>query len=140
MNYDSRTICALAKSLGFPEVNDGRIKALLSEGRRVRWRYDDYQKLYVELIEDCLAQHLTWADCEEAAMVYWVRLREHDFDKMVEHEKRLTNRIAEMRNRGLYDDEERATRRLNNIVFVKASIRAEIDEVKAAFPNADWCF
>ena len=87
-----------------------------------------------------MAQHLSWNDCEEAAMVYWVRLREHDFEKMVEHEERLRNRIFDMRNQGLYDDEERAIRRLNNIVFVKASIRAEIDEVKAAFPNADWYF
>jgi hypothetical protein len=140
MAYDSRTICALAKSLGFPKVSDPYVKALLSMGRRVRWRAEEYSKLYAELIEDCLVQHLSWSDCEEAAMVYWVRLREHDFDKMVEHEKRLINRIADMHNRGLYDDEERAIRRLDNIVFVKASIRADIDAIKSRFPNADWDF
>lgn len=140
MTYDSRTICALAKSLGIPEVSDPRIKALLSEGRRVRWRAEEYSKLYTELIEDCLAQHLSWNDCEEAAMVYWVRLREHDFEKMVKNEERLRNRMIDMLNRGLYDDVERAICRLKDIVFVKVSIRAEIDEVKAAFPNADWNF
>jgi hypothetical protein len=51
MTYDFSTVCAIAKVLGFPEVDDGRIKALLSEGRRVRWRYDDYQPYCIILDE-----------------------------------------------------------------------------------------
>lgn len=140
MTYDFSTICAIAKVLGFPEVNDGRIKALLSEGRRVRWRYDDYHRLYVELIEDCLAQHLTWADCEEAAMVFFVRLREDALRREIIRKDRARNRVIRLLASDRFDEAEQQLIRAKEYAETAAMMRADIDAIKSRFPNADWGF
>ena len=140
MAYDSRTICALAKALGFPEVDDRRIKALLSEGRRVRWRYDDYQKLYVELIEDCLAQHLTWADCEEASMVYLVRQLEDAIEREITLKDRARNRAIRLLASDRFDEAKHRVVCAEEHAAAAAMMRAEIDAIKSRFPNVDWNF
>lgn len=140
MAYDFSTICAIAKVLGFPEVNDGRIKALLSEGRRVRWRYDDYQRLYVELIEDCLAQHLTWADCEEAAMVFLVCQREDALRREIALKDRARNRAIRLLASDRFDEAEQQLIRAKEQAIATAMMRADIDAIKSRFPNVDWNF
>jgi predicted GIY-YIG superfamily endonuclease len=140
MTYDFGTICAIAKVLGFPEVDDGRIKALLSEGRRVRWRYDDYQRLYVELIEDCLAQHLTWTDCEEAAMVFLVRQREDALNREITLKDRARNRAIRLLASDRFDEAEHQVIRAKEHAETAAMMRADIDAIKSRFPNADWDF
>lgn len=140
MTYDFSTVCAIAKVLGFPEVNDGRIKALLSEGRRVRWRYDDYQKLYVELIEDCLSQHLTWSDCEEAAMVFLVRQREVEYNKTILFKDRARNRAIRLLSNDKFDEAEQQVIRAKEYANIAAMMRVDIDAIKSRFPNADWGF
>ena len=141
MAYDFRTVCAIAKVLGFPKVNDGRVKALLSEGRRVRWKQADYEHLYVEMIEECVAQHLTWKDCEEAAMVFWVKVREQEYEKAKEQEIRARNRVIELLKRGQYDEAEKLIIHIKeDMLWVSANILVEIENVKSAYPNADWAF
>ena len=140
MSYNFGTICAIAKVLGFPEVDDGRIKALLSEGRRVRWRYDDYQRLYVELIEDCLAQHLTWTDCEEAAMVFLVRQREDALNREITLKDRARNRAIRLLASDRFDEAEQQVIRAKEHAETAAMMRADIDVTKSRFPNADWGF
>ena len=140
MTYDFSTICAIAKVLGFPEVDDGRIKALLSEGRRVRWRYDDYQRLYVELIEDCVAQHLTWSDCEETAMVCLVRQREAALDREITLKDRARNRAIRLLNSDRFDEARQRIICAEEHAGVAAMMCADIDAIKSRFPNADWNF
>lgn len=141
MAYDFSTICAIAKVLGFPEVSDDRVKALLTEGRCVRWRKADYEHLYIEMIEDCVAQHLTWIDCEEAAMVFWVKVQEHKYEKAKEQEVRARNRAIELLKRGQYDEAEKLITHIKeDMLWVAANIRIEIENAKSAYPNADWNF
>ncbi len=141
MAYDFSTICAIAKVLGFPEVSDDRIKALLTEGRCVRRRKADYEHLYIEMIEDCVAQHLTWEDCEEAAMVFWVKMQERKYEKAKEQEVRARNRAIELLKRGQYDEAEKLIIHIKeDMLWVSANIRIEIENAKSAYPNADWNF
>lgn len=141
MGYSFSTVCAIAKALGFPEVSDERIKALLAEGRCVRWRKADYEHLYTEMIEDCVAQHLTWKDCEEAAMVFWVKAQERKYEKAKEQEVRARNRAIELLKRGQYDEAEKLIIHIKeDMLWVAANIRVEIENAKSAYPNADWNF
>ena len=139
--YDFSTICAIAKVLGFPEVSDDRVKALLTEGRRVRLRKRDYERLYMEMVEDCVAQRLVWEDCEEAAVVFWVKTQERKYEKAKEQEVRARNRAIELLNRGQYDEAEKLIMHIKeNMLWVSANIRIEIENAKSKYPNADWNF
>ena len=141
MNYNFSTICAIAKVLGFPEVGDDRIKALLAEGRRVRWREAKYERLYMEMVEDCIAQHLTWEDCKEAAMVFWVKIQEQKYEDAKEKEVRARNRVIELLKRGQYDEAEKLIIHIKeDMLWVAANIRVEIENTKSKYPNADWNF
>lgn len=138
--YDFSTICAIAKVLGFPEVSDDRVKALLTEGRRVRLRKRDYERLYMEMVEDCVAQRLVWEDCEEAAVVFWVKTQERKYEKAKEQEVRSRNRAIELLMRCRYDEAEELIKRIKDMSLVSADIRAEIENAKSKYPNADWHF
>lgn len=141
MGYSFSTVCAIAKALGFPEVSDERIKALLAEGRCVRWRKADYEHLYTEMIEDYVTQHLTWKDCEEAAMVFWVKTQERKYEKAKEQEVRARNRVIDLLNRGKYDEAEKLIIHIKeDMLWVAANIRIEIENAKSKYPNADWNF
>lgn len=141
MVYSFGTICAIAKVLGFPEVSDDRIKALLTEGRCVRWRKSDYERCYTEIIECCVAQHFTWEDYKESAIVCWVKVQERKYEKAKEQEVRARNRAIELLRRGQYDEAEKLIMHIKeNMLWISANIRAEIEIAKSAYPNADWNF
>lgn len=141
MGYNFGTVCAIAKALGFPEVSDDRVKALLTEGRFVRWRKADYKRVYMETIEDCVAQHLTWEDCEEAAMICWVKMQERKYKKAKEQEVRARNRVIDLLNSGQYDEAEKLIVHIKeDMLWVAANIRVEIENAKSKYPNADWNF
>lgn len=141
MAYDFSTICAIAKVLGFPNTNDERIKALLSEGRCVNWSKADYEHLYTKMIEDCITQHLTWKDCEEAATVFWVKIKKKHYEKAKEREIRVRNRVIEMLQREQYDEAEKLIKHIKeNMLWISADIRVEIEKFQSAYPNVDWNF
>jgi hypothetical protein len=140
MAYDFSTICAIAKALGFPDVDDERVQALLCEGHKRRWRKAKYEERYIEIIQDALALSLTWKDYEEAAIVNLVQLRERAYEKLHSQKIAARNRVIEMLKREQYDAAEQHIGRIKELRETLSLISIDIINLKSAYPNADWNF